>query len=280
MTTTTTTLSRGSPTRLAAFGRATRRLAVAYLPALCLIALLVTGWEAWVRVFDTRPYVLPAPSRIWTAFLEVRETLPNHIRTTVGEALLGLGIAAVVGVVLAAAIALIPLVRRVVYPLVVVTQSVPLAVLAPLLIVWFGFGTGPKVMVVALTGFFPIVVSTVDGLMHGDRDMADLARSMGARRLTVMRYVLIPAALPSFFAGLKIASAYAVFGAIVGEWVGAREGLGIFITRAQASYRADRVFVGVVIVALVSMLLFATVHLIARLATPWMYVQQQEEDSR
>src|SRR5690606_37588125 len=129
----------------------------------------------------------------------------------------------------------------------------------------------PKVVVVALYGFFPIVVATVDGLVSADREMVGLVRSMGAGRLGVLRYVLIPSALPSFFAGLKIAAAYAVLGAVIGEWVGAESGLGLFITRAQTSFRVDRVFVAVVIIALVSMALFAAVHIAARLATPWVY---------
>lgn len=248
-----------------------------YLPAAALFVLLVLGWEAWVRVFDTKPYILPAPSRIWTAFLEVRSTLPAHIRTTLSEALLGLAVSAVVGVALATAIAGIPLVRRVLYPILVVSQTIPMVVLAPLLIIWFGFGMTPKVVVVTLVGFFPIVVSTVDGLTGADREMVGLVRSMGANRLQVMRHVLIPSATPAFFAGLKIAAAYAVVGAIFGEWVGAKSGLGLYITRSKTAFRTDRVFVGIVIVALLSIALFLAVQALARLASPWMYASKPKE---
>lgn len=258
---------------------ARRLLAVAaqYLPAAALLVLLVAGWEAWVRAFDTKPYVLPAPSRIWSAFLEVRGTLPGHLRTTMAESLLGLAFAAVVGLALAVVIALVPLVRRVLYPLLVVSQTIPMVVLAPLLIVWFGFGMTPKVVVVALIGFFPIVVATVDGLTSADRELVALVRSMGARRLAVLRYVMVPSALPGFFAGLKIAAAYAVLGAVIAEYMGGSSGLGLFITRAQASFRIDRVFVAVVAVALASIALFAAVHLAARLATPWLYASTPGE---
>jgi ABC-type nitrate/sulfonate/bicarbonate transport system permease component len=249
-----------------------------YLPAALLLIGLIGAWEAWVQVFDTRPYILPAPSRIWSAFLEVRGVLPEHIRTTVTEALVGLFFAATVGVTLAVFIASIPLVRRVLYPILVVSQTVPMIVLAPLLVVWFGFGMTPKIVVVALIGFFPIVVSTVDGLTNADRDMVGLVRSMGANRAQVLRFVLFPAALPAFFAGLKIAAAYAVVAAVIGEWVGASSGLGLFITRAQTAFRVDRVFVAVAVVALTSIALFAMVHLMARLASPWMYVQDKEND--
>ena len=258
--------------------RLARRWFVAYGPALLLLLALVGVWEGWVRVFDTKSYVLPAPSRIWTAFTETRSILPGHIRTTLGEALLGLGFAIVVGVGLALAMAAWPFVRRVFYPLLVVSQTIPMVVLAPLLVIWFGFGMTPKVVMVALIGFFPIAVATVDGLTGADAEMTALIRGMGGGRLAELRYVRAWAALPAFFAGLKIATAYAVLGAVIGEWVGASSGLGIFITRSQNSFRVDRVFVATIVVALVSIALFAAVQLAARLATPWMYVHQQSEE--
>ncbi|MGD9934127.1 MAG: ABC transporter permease [Dehalococcoidia bacterium] len=258
-------------------GRAARRATVEYLPAALLLAGLLGLWEAWVRVFDTRPYILPSPSRVWSAFLETRGTLPEHISTTLSEALLGLAIAAVAGVALAAVLALSPVVRRVLYPILVVSQTIPMIVLAPLLVIWFGFGMTPKVVVVALFGFFPICVSTAEGLLAADREMTGLIRSMGGGRLESLRYVEIPAALPSFFAGLKIAATYAVLGAVIGEWVGASSGLGIFITRAQTAFRVDRVFVAVAVIAVVSVALFAAVHVAARIATPWMFVNKEEK---
>ncbi|MCX7617883.1 ABC transporter permease [Tepidiforma sp.] len=264
-------------TALLAAARGAGRFASAYGPSAVLLALLVAGWEAWVRVFDTRPYILPAPSRIWQGFWETKDLLPEHIRTTLAEAVLGLGFGAAAGVTIAVLVAGIPLVRRVLMPLLVVSQTIPMVVLAPLLIVWFGFGMTPKVVVVALWGFFPVAVATADGLMHADREMVGLVRSMGANRLQVLRYIAVPAALPAFFSGLKIAAAYAVGGAVVGEWIGASSGLGLYITRAQTSFRVDRVFVAVVLIALLSMLLFAAVHVLARLATPWMYVRTEEE---
>jgi ABC-type nitrate/sulfonate/bicarbonate transport system permease component len=247
-----------------------------YLPAAAFLVFLIGFWEAWVRIFNTRPYILPAPSQVWQAFLETKHTLPEHITTTLTEALLGLAIAATAGVVIAMTLTMVPFIRRMLYPLLVISQTIPMVVLAPLLVVWFGFGMTPKVVVVALFGFFPICVATADGLLGADREMVGLVRSMGGKTMAVMRYVLIPSALPAFFAGLKIAATYAVLGAIIGEWVGASSGLGIYITRAQTAFRIDRVFVAVVVVAAVSIALFAAVHLAARLATPWMYVNKED----
>jgi ABC-type nitrate/sulfonate/bicarbonate transport system permease component len=264
-------------TPVASAARASVRQVVEFLPAALLLAALVGAWEAWVRIFGTRPYILPAPSRIWNAFLETRGTLPEHISTTLSEALLGLAIAAGAGITMAMILALAPFARRVLYPILVVSQTIPMIVLAPLLIIWFGFGMTPKVVVVALFGFFPICVATADALLAADPDMVGLVKSMGGGKLARMRYVLVPSALPAFFAGLKIAATYAVLGAVIGEWVGAQSGLGIYITRAQTGFRTDRVFVAVVVIALISISLFALVHLVARLVTPWMYASKEEK---
>jgi putative hydroxymethylpyrimidine transport system permease protein len=245
------------------------RVALDLLPATVFLVALIAGWEAWVRVRDVPSYLVPAPSELWQAFLDQRGTLPEHTRTTLGEALLGLFFSAVLGVALAALIASVPLARRVLYPLLVLSQNIPVLVLAPLLAVWFGFGMTPKVVIVVLIGFFPIAVNTADGLLNADREMVALVRSMGANRWQVLRTVLVPSAVPSFFAGLQIGAAYAVIGAVIAEWMGASSGLGLFITRSQRAFRTDQIFMAVVLIALVSIALFGAVQLLARLVMPW-----------
>ena len=246
-----------------------RATAIDLLPAALFLAALLAGWELWVRARDVPSYLLPPPSDLWQAFLDQRSTLPAHARTTIGEATLGLFFAAVLGVVLAALIASVPLARRVLYPLLVVSQNIPVLVLAPLLAVWFGFGMMPKVLIVVLIGFFPIAVNTADGLLRADREMVELVRSMGANRWQALRTVLIPSAVPSFFAGLQIGAAYAVIGAVIAEWMGASSGLGLFITRSQRAFRTDQIFMAVVLIALFSIAFFVAVQLIARLAMPY-----------
>ncbi|RJQ13256.1 MAG: ABC transporter permease [Dehalococcoidia bacterium] len=243
-----------------------------YAPAAALLLALLVVWEAAVRVLDVAPYLVPAPSRIARAFMEVRGTLPDHLRTTAAEAALGLAFSAALGAGCAALLAWTTPLRRAVYPLLVISQNVPLVVIAPLLVVWFGFGMLPKVLVVTLMGFFPIVVATTDGLLRADGDLVELARSYGASRWQVLREVLIPSAVPAFFAGLQISAAYAVLGAVIAEWVGASSGLGLFITRSQTAFRVDRVFVAVAVIAALSIASFAAVHLAARLAMPWQHV--------
>lgn len=249
------------------------RLVVRYAPAVLFLVALVVAWDLAVRVFDVQPYLLPSPGGVWSAFLEVRGLLPGHIQTTLTEAFLGLLLACVMGAGTAALLAGFAPVRRAIYPVLVVSQNVPMIVMAPLIVVWFGFGVTPKLFVVALICFFPIVVSTTDGLLRADRELVDLARSFGANRLQVLRSILIPSAVPSFFAGLQISATYAVLGAVIAEWVGASSGLGLFITRSQTSYRIDRVFVAVAVIAAVSILLFALVHLLARVSMPWHYAR-------
>lgn len=252
------------------------RLRAAAPPALVLAAL-VGIWQLVVALRGVEPYLLPAPSRIVAAFSGIEGTLAGDVVTTLEEAAYGLLVGAAVGAALAVAIAALPIVERALYPLLVGSQTIPMIVLAPLLVLWFGYGLTPKVVVVALIVFFPVVVSTVAGLAGVDREMVDLVRSMGASRWQVLRMVLAPAAVPAFFAGLRISAAYAVAGAVVGEWVGASSGLGLFIDRSKASFRVDRVFVAVVIVALLSMALFWLVGLAARLASPWRYASGEQK---
>jgi ABC-type nitrate/sulfonate/bicarbonate transport system permease component len=256
--------------------RPARRGAADAAPAAALLLLLLAAWELAVRALDVPGFLLPAPSRVWAALVELRPVLGAHVASTVTTAVAGLALAAVAGVALAVALTSVPLVRRVLYPLLVVSQTIPMIVLAPLLIVWFGFGLLPKVLVVALVGFFPVVVSTADALDGADRDLLDAVRSMGAGRGALLRHVRIPAALPGFFAGLTIAASYAMVGAVIAEWMGAQSGLGLLLTRSEASFRIDRTFAGIALVAGVSIALFAAVRLAARLATPWRAAELQE----
>ena len=246
-----------------------RRLLAAWGPPLLMVAVLIGAWELWVVVRDSPPYILPSPVRVAGAFGETAGLLPRHILWTVLESLVGLAAGAVAGAAVAALLAGVPLARRLLEPLLVASQTIPMIVLAPLLVIWFGIGATPKIVVVALITFFPVAVSTAAGLAGADPDLVELVRSMGARPGQVLRVVRVPAAIPSFFAGLRIAAAYAVAGAVIGELVAGDRGLGVFINRSRSSFQVDRIFVAVVIIAVLSALLFAAVGALARLASPW-----------
>jgi ABC-type nitrate/sulfonate/bicarbonate transport system permease component len=252
------------------------RLVRLYAPPLVLILLLLVAWQLGTWLMQIPKWLLPSPAQIVRAGYEARELLGPHTWQTLKETWLGLGLALVVGLCLAVVVDSSSLLRRTVYPLLVTSQTVPVLALAPLLIIWFGYGILPKVIVVALVCFFPIAVSTADGLRVADPDLIALLRAMGANRRQIFLKVRVPGALPSFFSGLKIAITYSVVGAVIGEWVGASRGLGIFMIRSSKNFLTDRVFAAIAVTSLLSILMFAVVMLLERSVLPWYYAQREE----
>jgi len=246
-----------------------------WLVPLLLLVLGLVAWEVIVRLRDTPTWFIPKPTEVWQEMVESRQLLWRHTWTTLQEMLLGLGVAFVFGVLLAVMISSSRLVERSIYPAVVASQAIPIIALAPILLIWFGYGMTPKVIVVVLTCFFPIVVSMVDGLRAADTDALALLRSMGASRWQMMRIVRVPAALPALFSGTRIAAAWSVIGALVGEWVGASSGLGYLMTRSASQFQTPRLYAAVIIAATMGILLFALVALAERLLLPWRRVDRR-----
>lgn len=242
---------------------------VGWLVPLVVIALGLVIWEVTVVVRDTPRWLLPRPSAIGRELVESRALLWRHTWTTLQEMLFGLALAFALGVLLAVAIASSRLVERSLYPAVIASQAVPIIALAPILLIWFGYGMTPKVIVVVLTCFFPIVVNLVDGLRAADADAIALLRSMGASRWQLLRLVRVPAALPHLFSGTRIAAAWSVIGALVGEWVGASQGLGYLMIRSQSQFQTPRLFAAVLIAALLGVVLFVVVAALERILLPW-----------
>jgi len=250
----------------------------ALLPVITLIALIVL-WEALVAL-DATPKgrrVIPAPSEVVDAMIRTQESLlTRHIPQTMTETLIGLAIALALGVGLAALLDFSPLLKRAVYPLLVISQTIPIVAIAPVLILIFGFGIEPKVVVVVLFCFFPIAVATIDGLTATDPDLVALLRAMGASRGQVWRKVRLPAALPSLFSGLRIAATYSVTGAIFGEYITSQYGLGQYLRSAFSTGRTDQAFVPIIITALLSIGLVAIVAVVERVMLPWFYTEARE----
>ena len=244
----------------------TRRRVVAPLVA---AAVLVGAWEIGVRASGLPPFVLPAPSEVAAAGVRVAPLLVGHVATTLQEAALGLVLGAVVGMVLAVVIAAFPVVADTVYPLVTVTQTVPTVVLAPLLILWAGFGLLPKVLLVALTVFFPVLVSAVTAMSDVDGAHVDMVAGLGGGRWHQFALVRLPAAVPGVFGGLRVATTYVVGAAVVAEYLAGTSGLGVFIQRSRKSYDVDQILVAVVVIAVLTGALFLVVDALGRLATPW-----------
>lgn len=237
-------------------------------PGLLLAGLLIT-WEAAVRASDTPEWMLPPPSAILESFGADWRLLLEHTRVTLAEVLLGFGLALAGGIACGITIDSSTVLRRAIYPLIIASQTIPLVALAPLMLIWFGYGLLPKILITALIGFFPIAVNTVDGLRSADREMLALLRSMGADGGQRFRLVRVPAALPLVFSGARIAITFCVIGAVFAELVGASQGLGYLMERSAAQFQTARVFACIVILAIMGICLFSLIALIERLALPW-----------
>ncbi|HUT20861.1 MAG TPA: ABC transporter permease [Anaerolineae bacterium] len=248
-----------------------------YAPPVLLIVLFLAVWQCATWLWHIEAYLLPSPSRIVSAGVQARGLLSEHIQQTLHETLVGFSLALAGGLLLAVAIDLSLFLRRALYPLLVVSQTVPIMAIAPLLVIWLGYTIWPKIIVVALVCFFPIVVTAADGLRSADPELLALLQAMGATRRQMFIKIRVPGAMPSVFSGIKIAITYSVIGAIIGEWVGASKGLGVFMLRASNSFRTDWVFAAIAVSSLLSIVLFLAVAVIERAALPWYYTPQREE---
>ena len=247
------------------------------VPPLALTAFLVVAWHTVAERTGLPAFILPAPLDVLRAGWETRGLLLPAIGVTLLETSLGLIVALVLGLAIAAAMDLSGIVRRALYPILVTSQTVQILAIAPLFIIWFGFGLLPKVLIVVLVCFFPLAVSTADGLASADPDLVALLRSMGARRGQIWSIVRLPAALPSFFSGLRVAVTYSVVGATIGEWVGGSAGLGLYMLRSKNALATDQVFVAIVVTSAISIGLFALVYWLERRALPWYFSSQRRE---
>jgi ABC-type nitrate/sulfonate/bicarbonate transport system permease component len=244
------------------------------LPALVLV-LLVATWQVaassgfLANVLNLEDFLVPAPSEIAKTLWEDRSLLADNGWVTLKEVLLGFGCALAAGVGFAVALHLSETLRRALYPLIVASQTVPIIAIAPILVVWFGFGIGPKLAIIALICFFPITVNTLDGLRSVDADAVKMMRTLDASRWTIMRRVEAPSALPYAFSGAKIAVAVAVIGAVFGEWAGSSSGLGYLMQLDNAGLNTPRLWASVVLLSLMAIGLFGLLALLERKVVTW-----------
>lgn len=245
-----------------------RRWRGAIAPALFLVAAACL-WELGVRLFDVPDYILPSPSRVLLTFFTHLSFLWGHTLVTFLEILVGLALGASGGFFLAVAISYSPVVERTLYPLMIASQMIPVFAVAPLLIVWLGYGLWPKVTVAALISFFPVVVSVAGGLRSVSEEALDLFHSLGGGEWQIFTKLRLPSSLPSLFSGLKIAATLSVVGATIGEWVGASRGLGYLMLQSNALLRVDMVFAAILALTLVGLLLFGALGIIERRLLRW-----------
>ena len=233
-------------------------------PAL-LTGILVLAITTHMPAAETSPALLKSE------FIYETAPFPSCHATTLAETAIGLVIGALIGVAVAALVSASSRVRRAVEPLLVVLQTIPAIVLAPVLVLALGFGWAPRIVVVVLIVFFPVAIAAAGAFSAVDGDRVDLVRSLGGTRADVLRHVTLPGALPAIFDGVRISAAYSVAGAAIAEQIGgARSGLGLYIARSQRSFRPDQVIAGVVVIAALSLMIYALVTAAARRATPWL----------
>jgi ABC-type nitrate/sulfonate/bicarbonate transport system permease component len=239
--------------------------------ALVLLVILIGIWEIYVDAGGADPLILPPPHDIAKAMFDDRGLLWSNFLVTAQEVLLGILVASVAGLLLAIAIHFSPTLRRALYPLMVASQTIPIPMIAPLLVLWLGFGIAPKLVVIALVSFFPIVVTTFAGLASVDRDLLKLMRTFDASRARTFWHVELPSALPGVVTGAKIAVVVAVIGAVFAEQAGSNAGLGFLFQVSEPQLLIPRAYATVVILSLFAIGLFALLTLAERLALPWAY---------
>jgi NitT/TauT family transport system permease protein len=250
-------------------GIASRIMLSAWIRPLIFLALLIVGWAVVIRIFHIPPYQIPTPQDVLVTLWNEWPKLFAEAIPTTEATVWGFLLSAAFGIPMAMLIAGSPAVESYVYPLLVFSQSIPKVAIAPLFVVWFGFGMLPKVLSAFLLGFFPVVVSAVQGFKSVEPDMLDLARSMEAGPLQTFRMIRLPHAMPAIFAGLKVSITLAVVGAVVGEFVGSNSGIGFVLQRSIGNFDLPTMFAALVILALIGVLLFWVIDLIERVSIPW-----------
>ena len=236
-------------------------------PVISLVVLCV----AWLLVSEGEiipKYMLPSPVDVAKAFIGDFSLLMGHCAVTLTEAFAGLLIGIALGFLFSVLMDRFSFLYKAVYPILVISQTIPTIAIAPLLVLWLGFGVAPKITLVVLTTFFPITVSLLDGFKSVDIDHINLMRSMGASKTKIFLHVKLPFSMEQFFSGLKVSASYCVVGAVISEWLGGFEGLGVYMTRVKKAYAFDKMFAVIILISLVSLLLMALVALLKKLAMP------------
>lgn len=259
------------PVSISRFGRAARAAAT--------VIGLLGAWQALVTLLAPPAFILPPPLRVLRSLVERRDLLLEHGAITLGEILAGLLLGSLLGCIAGLAVAAWPFARRWLQPALIASQSLPVFTLAPILVLWLGYGFASKVAMAALIIFFPVAVAAQDGLANTPRELIDVARSLGASPLGVLLRVRLPAALPALASGLRIAAAIAPIGAVIGEWVGAAGGLGFVMMQANARMQTDLMFAAVLVLAAIAIALHAAVDLLLARCMPWLPVNRTQRAS-
>lgn len=238
------------------------------IPCIAIIVILLI-WQILCVSGYVPAYMLPSPVNVFKAFVKDFSLLMDHSKTTIYEAFVGLGIGIVLAFFISAIMDRFKIVYKMVYPLLVITQTIPTVAIAPLLVLWMGYETKPKITLVVIVTFFPVAVGLLDGFKGSDKDSIRLLKTMGASNLQIFRHIKIPNALSHFFAGVRISVSYSVVGAVISEWLGGYSGLGVYMTRVKKSYAYDKMFAVIFLITIISLLLMKLVDIIQYAVMPW-----------
>ena len=233
------------------------------------IVVILVVWQLASSLGFVDSFMLPSPIQVVQAFVKEFPTLMQHSFVTLTEAFLGLGLGILLGFVMAVLMDQFEGLYQAFYPLIVLTQTVPTVAIAPLLVLWFGYEMTPKVILIVITTFFPIAVGLLNGFRSADNDSIHLLRAMGADRWQIFRHIKLPGAMSQFFSGLRISASYAVVGAVISEWLGGFNGLGVYMTRVKQAFAFDKMFAVIFLISIISLLLMKGVDVLQKVCMPW-----------
>ena len=234
-----------------------------------IIVILLIIWQTLSMINIIPKFMLPSPFEVVKAFVSDFPLLMEHTEVTLVEAFLGLGLGIILGFVVAVIMDRFEYAYKMIYPVLVITQTIPTVAIAPLLVLWMGYGILPKIMLILLTSFFPITIGLLDGFRSVDKDMLNLLKTMGATSFQNFIHLKLPSSLGYFFAGLRISVSYSIIGAVVAEWLGGYDGLGVYMTRVRKSYSFDKMFAVIFLISGISLLLMYFVKKIQRWCMTW-----------
>ena len=233
------------------------------------VAAILILWECLSYFKIVPDFMLPSPGQTVSAFFHDFTLLMSHTKVTLIETLLGTLLGIAIGLAAAFLMDQSDVAYKAMYPLIVLTQTIPAVAIAPLLVLWFGYRMTPKIVLIVLITFFPIAIGVLDGFRSCDPDAINLMRSMGATKKQIFRHIKIPHALPNFFSGLRLTVAYAVVGAVLAEWLGGFAGLGVYMTRVKKSFSYDKMFAVIFLISIISLLLIWMVNILQKKCMPW-----------
>ena len=233
------------------------------------LAVIILIWLLCCDFEIVPAYMLPSPIDVGKAFADNFAIMLKQASYTLQEAVYGLGIGIILAFIVATLMDRFSFIYKAVYPILIITQTIPTIAIAPLLVLWMGFGMAPKITLVVITTFFPISIGLLDGFQSADGDEINMMRSMGANRLQIFRHIKLPSATGSFFSGLRISASYAVVGAVISEWLGGFYGLGVYMTRVKKAYAFDKMFAVIVFISVISLLLMALISVLQKVAMTW-----------